>query len=90
MCNCSTLTLSFLDSLALNVNIPKSHLMPSHRVKFIGAEIDTTVCRAYLPRDRVLMLIQAAHKVSGDESVSALQIRLLGFMLATVAVLGFA
>lgn len=39
--------------LCIKINYKKSHLVPSERVQFIGAILDTVVSQAFLPTNRV-------------------------------------
>lgn len=85
------LTLSVLRLLGLQVNVAKSALDPSQRLRFIGAILDTTVCRAFLPPDRAQVLKDTALHFSRVNEVSAQEVqRLLGLMAATLAVITFA
>lgn len=46
-------TLALLQTLGFKVNITNANLQPSHRLQFIGANINTSFCRAFLPPDRI-------------------------------------
>lgn len=44
--------LNLLQSLGIAVNWKKSNLVPSQRVQYIGAIIDSTMAKAFLPHDK--------------------------------------
>lgn len=82
----SSFTLSLLRTRGLQINLDKSLLTPSHTVPYIGALLDSTVARAFLPTDRHAKLAQlirlfqphmwgTAHKAQ----------QLLGLMASTTA-----
>ena len=83
--------LKTLQDLGLQINREKSHLIPTRSIKFIGAILDASRTRAFLPRDRALGLRQLAHKLLRQRRVTAYSIqRLLGLMASTTAVTPFA
>lgn len=64
-------TLSLLRILGLQNNLAKSVLEPSQRICFIGATLDTKVCRAFLPLDRAHSLRDTALYFQTVSRVSA-------------------
>lgn len=59
-------TLSLLNKLGLQVNIPKLNLHPSYHPQFISAIIDTIVCRAFLPSEKAQTLCGTALQLKSD------------------------
>lgn len=49
-----TLTLDLLHSSGIQVNLKKSQLVPTKRIQFIGALIDSMLAKAFLPHDCAL------------------------------------
>lgn len=77
--------------LGLQVNLTKSTLDSSQHIHFIGAILDTMVCRAFLPSDRAHSLQDMAFHYQTASWVTARDIqRLLGLMAVMIAVLVFA
>lgn len=58
-----SLSFNLLRDFGLQINLAKSHLIPSQEVKFIGTAINTLVFRAFLPQDRERTLVQMATRV---------------------------
>nr|XP_060620947.1 uncharacterized protein LOC132768763 [Anolis sagrei ordinatus] len=77
--------------LGLIVNQEKSHLLPSQRIQFIGAVLDSTLRKAYLPEDRLNNLRQAILDLQNRKCASAWAIQsILGHMSSTTTVTPFA
>ena len=86
-----TRVLSTLDRLGFYVNEQKSQLVPTQRITFIGAELDSRSTRAFLPRLRADRLSTLARRLSNHPATTAFRIqRLLGHMAATVSVVEWA
>ncbi|XP_067317662.1 CREB-regulated transcription coactivator 3-like isoform X2 [Anolis sagrei] len=74
-------------SLGLIVNWEKSNLIPSRRMQFIGALLDSEAQKAYLPDDRFSKLQDLILQTTRQDVVRARQIQvLLGHMASTTAV----
>ncbi|XP_067319280.1 uncharacterized protein [Anolis sagrei] len=77
--------------LGLVINQDKSHLQPTQRIQFIGAILDTTRQKAYLPEDRFSNLKQAITTLQHSQQASAWAIQsILGHMSSTTNVTPFA
>lgn len=85
------LSLRLLHSLGIQVNLKKSHLVPTQDIVFIGASLDSTIARAFLPLDRVRAIEDLVRIVQAKRSLTALTIqKLLGHMAASIPVVPFA
>lgn len=84
------LTLHLLHSLGVQVNWSKSHLEPCQRLQFIGAIIDSTAARTFLPTDRAQKLTAMITTLQSSRSQRAIYIqRLLGHMAAAIPVVPY-
>ncbi|KAF7251740.1 hypothetical protein EYD10_02473 [Varanus komodoensis] len=80
-------TCALLEDLGLCINTKKSSLLLVQTITFIRASLDSTVAKAFLPRDRQQTLAWHIHQMRRDMTVPARSIqRLLGHMAASVAV----
>ncbi|KAF7249347.1 Protein P, partial [Varanus komodoensis] len=80
-------TCALLDDLSLRINAEKSSLLPTQTITFIGARLDSTLEKAFLPQDRQQTLACHIHQMRRDGTVPAKSIqRILGHMASAVAV----
>nr|XP_060627676.1 mediator of RNA polymerase II transcription subunit 19 isoform X1 [Anolis sagrei ordinatus] len=83
--------LPFIQSLGLVINEEKSALIPSQRIQFIGALLDSTTERAYLPEDRFANLQGLVRQAAHAPFITARQVQtLLGHMASATAVIPYA
>ncbi|KAF7252362.1 Protein P [Varanus komodoensis] len=79
-------TCALLDDLGLRINTEKSSLLPMQTLTFIGALLDSTLGKAFLPRDRQQVLVRHIHRMRQDGMIPAKSIqRILGHMASSVA-----
>lgn len=83
--------LHLLSNLGLQLNHNKSLLIPTQRVQFIGAILDTRLVKAFLPQDSARTLTALASQVhTQPKSTAPLIHKLLDHMAATTVILHFA
>ncbi|KAF7246105.1 Transposon Ty3-I Gag-Pol polyprotein [Varanus komodoensis] len=80
-------TCALLHDLGLCINQQKSSLLPTQVINFIGARLDLTLARAFLPRDGRHAIAQCIARIRQARTVPARSIQsLLGNMSASIAV----
>ena len=80
--------LQTLADLGLQVNVTKSHLIPSQTMDYIGAVLDSNRVRVFLPAERIHKLHHAIHPFRLGARVSAHHTQhLLGLMASTMSAL---
>ena len=81
-------TLSLLENLGLKVNRTKSTLIPSQRVNYIGAILDSRSARAFPPQERAMKRYNAIQQFRPHTLVTAHHaLRLLRLMASTTSVI---
>lgn len=84
-------TSQLLFDLGFSINVPKSHLEPSQRNLFIGAVLDTTVCRAFPPPQRILDIQEMIPLFHNGAAVPVLKVlRLLGLFASCILLVSHA
>lgn len=77
-------TLTLLSNLGLQIYFEKSILTPSRSTPYIGAILDSTAARAFLPRDRLARLTRLIQSFQPHTLVTAHKAQqLLGLMAST-------
>ncbi|XP_078520251.1 uncharacterized protein LOC144785006 [Lissotriton helveticus] len=84
-------TTQLLHRLGFSINVPKSHLVPSQCNLFIGAVLDTTVCRAFPPPQRIRDIQEMIPLFYNGAVVPVLKVlSLLGLMASCILLVNHA
>lgn len=74
-------------ALGLLINVKKSSLVPSQNLVFIGAQLDSTMARAYLPTERFTVIKDLVHTVVHAPTIPmCVCLQLMGHMAAATIV----
>ncbi|KAF7245178.1 Kinesin-like protein KIF13A [Varanus komodoensis] len=80
-------TCALLNSLGLCINTEKSSFLSTQTLTFIGACLDSTLEKGFLPQDRQQTLARHIHRIRREGTVPVRSIqRILGHMASSVAV----
>ncbi|KAF7240922.1 Craniofacial development protein 2 [Varanus komodoensis] len=91
LCSSVNMACDLLRDLGLCNNCEKFSLVPAQMINFIGARLDSTVAKAFLPQDRQLTIAQHIHRIQQKGTVPARSVqRLLGHMAASITVVPYA
>ncbi|XP_053163946.1 uncharacterized protein LOC128350176 [Hemicordylus capensis] len=78
-------TMSVLCAHGFLINVGKSHLMPTQSLRHLGMVMDTSVCKLFLPQDRMEVLSSLARVIASRLWASLVNLaRLLGLMVAAM------